>query len=420
MKTRLSLALLLLLLPFSFLNAKAQAAVELVSSEASYQFGEQITISAELRGPQNLREVQVLLETQAGDFLDTLPATLIPGEDTTRVLVVYQLQENPLRAFSRVMYRFHVILANGEETTLDGGEFFYEDNRFEWKALEEPPFNIHWYEGDIDLAREVLSVARSGLQRIQDLAATPAPESVDFYIYSNSEDMQGSLRLFNRSWIAGHADPDLGVAVITLPDRPDRRLIMEQRVPHELMHILLYQSLGPGYNNLPTWLNEGLASAAELYPNPDYQILLNRAHEEQRLLPIASLCQNFPRDASGALLAYAQAASFTRFLQRQFGASSLQELLTGYGDGLDCERGVEVVFGQSLNRLERQWRQETFSENALMIAANNLLPWFVLLLAVIAAPLLLTIRRLTARPAAQNEGSPGRFSNARSASNGKR
>jgi len=186
-----------------------------------------------------------------------------------------------------------------------------------------------------------------------------------------------------------------------LPNRPEKRLLMEQRIPHELMHIMLFQALGPGYNNLPTWLNEGLASVAELYPNPDYQIILEDAHEKEALLPISSLCQPFPRDAYSANLAYAQAASFTRFLQQQFGSSNLETLAKEYADGLDCERGVEVSLGQTLLKLERDWRQAVFAENPNQAALGSLMPWLSLLILILLAPVGLVIWRLRSQPVQQ-------------------
>ena len=176
---------------------------------------------------------------------------------------------------------------------------------------------------------------------------------------------------------------------------------MEQGIPHELMHIMLYQMVGPAYTNLPTWFNEGLASAAELYPNPDYQILLNNAHEKGSLLSIASLCNAFPRDASSALLAYSQSASFVRYLYHTYGTSGLNDMVTTYANGLDCERGAVSRIGKTLEQLERQWRQEVFAENANLTGLTNLFPWLVLSLAVLLGPLGLIFFKVHKEPANQ-------------------
>lgn len=117
------------------------------------------------------------------------------------------------------------------------------------------------------------------------------------------------------------------------------------------------------------------------------------------LLRMETLCAAFPRDASSALLAYAQSASFTRYLHAQYGASGLDRLMKSYRDGLDCKRGVEVALGSTLKQLERQWRVNVLNENRTGVAAQNLLPWLVLAFVALAAPLGLALGRLLRKPA---------------------
>jgi hypothetical protein len=293
-----------------------------------------------------------------------------------------------VRAFSTLTYWFEVQLADGTRLASEQASFQYDDNRFNWQTREASPFRVHWIEGDVDFAQNALDVVKAGLQRVQSLSKVDLPpEGIDIFIYSTAAEMQATLNLASQDWVAaGHADPELGVIVVTLPPGPDQRLLMEQRLPHELMHVLLYQKMGPAYTNLPTWLNEGLASNAELYPNPDYLVLLSQAVEKDSLLPMAMLCKTFPRDASSALLAYAQATSFTRYLHEQYGSSGLERIMGNYADGLDCERGIAVALESDLPHLEKDWRRVSFGENPLLSALKRLTPWLVLLLVILAVP----------------------------------
>jgi hypothetical protein len=257
---------------------------------------------------------------------------------------------------------------------------------------------VHWYEGDIAFGQNILDVAQAGLTKGAGLLPSgKLNEGLDIYVYRNAQDMQAGLVQSNESWIAGHADPDLDVILVSVSAGPDQNLVIEQRVPHELMHVLLYHSAYPGYGNLPAWLTEGLASSAELYPNPDYQVLTSNAYEQKRLLPMVSLCQTFPRDASGTLLAYAEAVSFTRYLQRTYGASGVEKLVHSYADGLSCERGFEAAIGRPLIQAERQWRQDAFGENAGLTALTNFLPWLALLGAALFIPLLAGLLQIRQR-----------------------
>lgn len=390
---RLALLAVLGAYPLPALAQAPQVKVEALPVE--YTFGKTINFRATVHAEVPFQEALVFFQAQGSTHTEVQPAAVTPQDATTYNLsYLYNLGERPLRAFSTITYRFKVTLQNGATYTSPDFSFFYEDNRFQWKVLEGKPFRVHWVEGDDAFGQSVLDVAQAGLQRVNSLVTLQAPGWVNIYIYTSSAQMQATLDTAGKSWIAGHADPDLGVMVAALPAGPDQRLLTEQRIPHELMHIMLYQTLGQGFANLPDWLNEGLASNAELYPNPDYQIILNSAYQKKSLLPINSLCQSLPRDVSSALLAYAESASFTRYLQRTYGMAAMQSVVQDYGNGLDCGRGLEAALGQSMPQLERQWRQDTFAENASLTAVNNLLPWAVMLVAVLGVPLLLAVSRL--------------------------
>jgi tRNA(His) 5'-end guanylyltransferase len=94
---------------------------------------------------------------------------------------------------------------------------------------------------------------------------------------------------------------------------------LRQSLPHELAHFLLYQATGVAYNTLPTWFNEGLATALEAAPNPGYETLLETAVASQSTIPFADLCHSFPAAPEGALLAYAESVSLIQFIQANYG-----------------------------------------------------------------------------------------------------
>ncbi|HWQ83666.1 MAG TPA: peptidase MA family metallohydrolase [Anaerolineales bacterium] len=374
---------------------QAQATVSNTSVE--YKFGEQISFKALVQSPLPIEKAFVIFRVSGESVTRSSEAEIIYQDGTTyQIASTYPLDNQPLRAFTQVEYRFQARLQGGEEFNSPSLSFEYLDNRVEWQNLEQAPFHIAWYaQDDIAFGDNALKTAQEGLKKINSLLPIQTPEHIDIYIYPNASTLQEVLILSGQDWIAGHADPDLGVILAAIPSRPEQSLVMDQIIPHEMMHILVYETVREGYDNLPTWLVEGLASLAELYPNPDYQILLNNALERDTLLKMEDLCAPFPRDASSALLAYAQSASFTRFLHQQFGASRMDDLMQGYTDGLECSRGVEITLGTNLKQLERQWREDVLGEDPARAAAENLLPWLLLALVVLVAPIGLALSRMS-------------------------
>lgn len=393
----LSIVLVGLLIP-AVHATQAQAGI--TNATVSYEFGKQIVFQAIVQSPKPIEKGYVLFNVSGENQTRSSEAQAIPQNETSfQVTSTYLVNNQPLRAFTRVDYRFQIRLQDGEEFTSPTFFFEYIDNRVDWQHLDQAPYHIAWYaQDDIAFGDNAVKTAQAGLKKIQSLLPIQSPENINIYIYPTSSALQEVLILSGQDWVAGHADPDLGVMLAAIPSRPEQALVMEQIIPHEMMHILLYNSMGDGYNNLPTWLAEGLASISELYPNPDYQILLNTALERDTLINMDTLCAAFPRDASSALLAYAQSASFTRYLHAQYGASGLGRLLENYQDGLDCPRGVEVAFGSSLKQLERLWRENVLYEDRTGVAARNLLPWLALALVALAAPVGLALGRLLHKP----------------------
>ena len=229
------------------------------------------------------------------------------------------------------------------------------------------------------MGRKFLIPPTRGCLRFQNYIPAPQPTDVQAYVYASAAELQTALRLSGQTgpWIAGHADPDLGVVVVTIPPGPAQTYEVKRQIPHEVAHVMLYQWLGEDYYNLPQWLREGLPSMAELFPNPDYALLLENAYETESLLPMETLCESFPLEASNFLLAYAQSADFTWFLYENYGSSGLEALSRAYADGLGCDQGAQQALGNTLADLEREWRKQTFGENTLLAVLPELLPWIV-------------------------------------------
>ncbi len=364
-----------------------------------YLFGEYILFTGQVQANQPVRSARLVIRKQGEPGALEFPVAAGENGELAYRLDLKTLQpgQNPPRAFSQVEYTFLVTLEDGEEVSIGPASFFYQDNRFSWQERSDGPVRVHWYRGGEDFARDILEAAVLGIREAQSLLPLAVGGEINLYVYASSIEMQAALQA-GQSWVAGQTAPDLAVAVVSLPPgRPETRFEARRQIPHELMHILLYQHYGAGYANLPAWLNEGLASMAELDPNPDYLTLLEHAIRNDALIPISSLCRAFPADISSALLSYAESNSFTRYLQRQFGAAGLEKLAAGYAGGLECDRGTVVVLGAGLEQLEETWLQESFGRNAFQKAFQDFLPWLVLFTLVLSVPLLLALGALRRR-----------------------
>jgi hypothetical protein len=308
-----------------------------------------------------------------------------------------------LRPFARVYYWFQINAGDAPAYTSPSFWFDYIDDRFRWQSLENPAFRVFWVEGDREFGNQALNIAEDGVAAIQGMIAVPLPqEPIDIYIYPSAGDLKGALEMSGQTLVAGHANPDLGVVLLAIAPGPEQRLDLQQRMPHELAHVLLYLRMGAGYERLPAWYAEGFASLAELFPNPDYARALDQAKKNNALLPMDSLCQAFPRENSGAFLAYAQSASFMRSLNAAYGSTGLDRLAQAYGDGMGCQEGFSAALGEPLSQAEQAWREGALEIDTGQLALRNLGPYLALLgllLIAGALPLVILLRRRAPQPA---------------------
>lgn len=264
---------------------------------------------------------------------------------------------------------------------------------------------VHWYQGDASFGQTALDAAQAGLESIGRLVPSALEQPVEIFVYASTADLQSELIPGSEQWIAGHADPAQGIIRAVIEPGSEQWIRMEQRIPHELMHVMLYRHVGPGYHNLPAWLREGMAVLAEVYPNPDYDRVLDDASENNRLIPIKDLCLPFPADTGDAFLAYAEARSFTNYLHDTYGSSGLLTLATTYADGIDCERGTERAFGVSLAALEAQWRSSVLGQNPALSVMQNIFPYLVLLCLILIIPLIGAVSTLRRKGIRNEPGS---------------
>ncbi len=359
----------------------------------SYRFGEDFTISGQIAPGTEFKSIDLQIAFPGDPRILSVP--IHPGANGAFTFT-HLIADRFVRAFSTVSYEF-VLTGSDDEVTADGPySFFYADNRFDWQELADEPVSVHWYAGDAAYARQVLDAALDGLARSQAMLDHVTLPSVEIYAYATLEDYQFARGQFGQTWSGGHTDPSTGFVLAALPPGPEVQLEIERKVPHEVAHVSLFHAVGAGFWNLPVWLNEGYASMLETIPNPDYDFLVSTAITGEGLIPLADLCAAFPRDASGALLAYAESTSVVRYVAGAFGPAGLRALINAYAGGASCEQGplVEPI-GRDLAGLEQDWLDSVLAgaEPAASGAVDSavIVPLLVVFAAVILGPGLVLI-----------------------------
>jgi hypothetical protein len=373
---------------------QAQSGLNATNVNISYNFGQQITFLARLTSDTPIQQAFISFREVTDQNTRVVPLTL--GADGSTAYQ-YDASQHLIPPFAVIEFSYQATLTNNQSVSTGPFYFRYDDNRFAWKELNDESVIVHWYNGDDAFGQAALDAARAGLQGIGQTFPVALNPPVDVYIYANFDDLVSSLTLGGRQWEAGHADPSLGIGMLAVAPSDTQSIDLQQLVPHELTHIMLYRFLGNGFNSLPTWLEEGIASMEELYPNPDYASALDAASKNNSLLSFGDLCVSFPADSGRAYLAFAESQSFVRFLRDTYGSTGLVALTQAYADGLDCDLGATRAVGVPLNQLEARWRESVLGQNIVGVASQNLLPYLIILGLTLIVPIWGAIGIIVAR-----------------------
>lgn len=353
----------LALLPFVFGwggKAPLQQAppITVTAATVEYHFGQQAIFTLEANAPAGIAALYLYLQKGGEERVEVIP---VPTEGGTSVRATFarDLRLFPFPPFGEVRWWWEIRDRAGNSLTTDPDVFRYTDNRFDWFCRTSGPITACATADDPPYLQAALDIAALSVDRIGHSLRLAPPDRVEIYLYPSLSDLRAALEMAGREWMGGQARPELGVVLVAVSHDDAFVAQMERQIPHELTHLLVYRLMGPqGYSHIPAWLNEGLAMANEIHPDPSLEALLENAWREGRLLPLENLCLPFPSDPETALLAYAQSGSLVRYIRQQYGDSGIRALLASYADGAGCAAGVRRALHISMEQLERAWRAD--------------------------------------------------------------
>ena len=195
------------------------------------------------------------------------------------------------------------------------------------------------FEGpaEADLAKEALDVLDRAYWRVGELLGTYPTDPVPVVLYTTEQ-----FRDVTRSptWAAGAYDGTIRVPMRGALENPKE---LERVLSHEFVHALVRTLASRG---VPTWLNEGLATALE---SGDLDWAEKIMQHVSGPVPLRALQSGFGKlSGDQAQLAYAASALAARRLIEEAGGFAVANLLRDLGDGVDFETAF-------LHRIQRSF-----------------------------------------------------------------
>lgn len=282
-------------------------------------------------------------------FIEFAPAPAVEAEWTWDMR-----KTGGLPPGSSVEYWWTVENAAGDRIETSPSRLRIEDSRYAWQSLTDGLLTLYWYEGDTAFAREIINTARQVLTRLAETTGARLKNPINLYIYASAEDLQGAM-IFPQEWTGGVAFTRYSTIAIGIA--PDRLEWGRRAMAHEITHLVTHQMVFNPYNDLPTWLEEGLAVYAEGPLHPAFADLLAAATADDALISVRSLSSPFSAYAEESALAYAQSYSIIDFLISSYGQESMLELLNTFSRGSGYDEALMAVYGLDMDGLNVLWRQ---------------------------------------------------------------
>lgn len=364
---------------------------------ASHDYGQALHFT--LTGQSEVEIKQAVLFAAAPGLSFTY-TTLLPVNSSTLNLT-YTLRLQPgLRPapFAPVRYWWELETTEGDHITLSSQILVYNDTRFPWQETTAEGITVYWTGENKETGATALRLAQQTRQSLSQIIPLTLPEPLSLYVYPTASDLRAALRLGDRDWADGHADPDLGVILVVAVNPRTASEDLAQTVPQEISRLFLYQATQANYIQVPRWLQEGLVGVV-LEETGAERAVLAAAAADQSLLPFTTLC-TWPTDPTQTPLALAQSRSLVQWLQQSFGTVALNRLIHAYARGENCAAGLRTATNLTLITLEQQWQQQLIGQPTVLTAIRQNGLWLLL---VLAGFLLTALLLLSSRPRSRSE-----------------
>lgn len=359
----MSLILVLaILFNFSFTPTAVIASPQdsLSNVHATYQFGDQLVIEADVNQIETVESVTLTLQPQNGVPLQ-IPCQLSPDG---HILVQIDLHNLSIRVLDRVYYWFDIVYKGGSSSTSPSFWFDYADNRYEWQSSESKWFVIYSTSiGTISNDR-LQEIALDGLEYATSTLPVAPVLPIQIYVYPDSSSLKSALGLSDQTWVSGETNPDLGVIFVSESANNGGEGQLTREITHELVHLLEHSLTNGNYDFVPSWLLEGLAASAEFALTPDSSVDLQESYQSGYLIPISQLCNSFPPGAQQSALAYAESASILDYLTRTYGVEKIVSMVSTSQYGITCSDLSAQVLGKDLDTIEAEWLSATFGQKS--------------------------------------------------------
>ncbi len=352
------LALVISLFPILSLASavQAQSGLRVTANSAAIDFPASLRFHLSARGDANITDIRLHYSVDMASFARVTSEVIVgfvPGTNVETDWTWDMRQTGGLPPGTDVEYWWTVTDARGNKAVTDRAKVAFNDGRHTWQNMTENKVTMFWYEGRLSDVQEIMSAAQQALARLLKDTGAMLEKPVKIYLYPSTADLQGAM-IFPQEWTGGVTFTGFGIIAIGLQrSNPDWN---KRAIAHELTHLVINQVIFNPYNELPTWLDEGLAMYNEGPLETTFANQLRKAVTGNSLISVRSLSSPFSAYSDLATQSYAESQSLVEFLIQNYGQSKMFELLNAFREGNSYDGALMKVYGFDMDGLNTLWR----------------------------------------------------------------
>lgn len=215
------------------------------------------------------------------------------------------------------------------------------DRLNDFTTLESENFHIHLRKDEADVyGQRALRLLEDAHETLSQRYDVELPQKTTVEIYAEPADFE--TRTFGVPGNPGYLGVCFG-PVFTINSPATRSANWEAVLYHEFCHTI---TLALSNNRMPRWLSEGISVHEEIVANPSWGQRMTASYRDRilsgNMQPISSMSSAFlqAEDGEDIQFAYYQSYLVVEYLVKNFGMSSIRELLVSLGEGHEMNQSL--------------------------------------------------------------------------------
>jgi hypothetical protein len=254
---------------------------------------------------------------------------------------------------TRITWRWRVTDDAGRSWLSERKDMSFDDTRYTWQMKTRSLLDLYCRPEDAALVDRLATNLEEKLARGRLGVETPTGNRIKTFVYPDTESMKAAM-LYPQDWMGAVAFPTYNT--ILIPVNASLLTWAQGALAHEVTHLLIREAIFGPFDDIPVWLNEGLAEYVEGDLTTADKSLISNALRNGQLISVKSLGSPFPADPQQALLCYAESHSLVDYLINQYGWDKMRALLAVFKDGATYDGALKKVYGVDIAGLDKQWR----------------------------------------------------------------